>query len=53
MAEAKKVTLKLGKESLEVAKPTYAGIAALESLGWKVVSGDRPRPKPNPTTEPK
>lgn len=42
MAEQKKVTLKRGKETLEVTTPTYGGITALESLGWKVESGSKP-----------
>lgn len=42
MAESKKVTLKLGKDTLDVPEPTYEGITALEALGWKVESGTKP-----------
>lgn len=46
MADSKKLVLKLGKETLEVHRPTYEGITALESLGWKVESGTKPaRPR--------
>jgi hypothetical protein len=42
MADPKKVTLKLGKETLDVPEPTYEGITALESLGWEIESGSKP-----------
>lgn len=42
MADPKKVTLKLGKETLTVEEPTHAGISALESLGWEIESGSKP-----------
>lgn len=50
---ANEVTMRNGKEILEVEKPTFEGVTALEELGWKIAAGKKPvRIKSAPAVEP-
>jgi hypothetical protein len=51
MASAKKVVMRLGKETIDLPNPTHGGVTALERLGWEIESGAKPPRPPKQAVE--